>query len=54
MSFPFENLDVYKKSLVLIDQVDQFCQQNKGKLAFSFQDQLQRAVLSVALRSSKP
>lgn len=49
MSFPFENLDVYKKSLALIDEIDQLCNRLKGKVAFSFEDQLRRAILSVAL-----
>lgn len=49
MPFPFENLDVYKKSLFLIDKIDQLCRRDKESIVFSFQDQLQRAVLSVAL-----
>ncbi len=49
MSFPFENLDVYKKSQALIENVDRFCLENKGKMAFSFEDQLRRAVVSIAL-----
>lgn len=49
MSFPFEKLDVYKMSLVLISRIDELCQRIKGKIAFSFEDQLRRAILSVAL-----
>ena len=49
MPFPFENLDVYKKSLALIDHVEQICQRIKWKIAYSFEDQLRRAVLSIAL-----
>lgn len=49
MPFPFENLDVYKRTLVFIEQIDLVCRQKKGEIGYSFEDQLRRAALSIAL-----
>lgn len=49
MAFPFENLDVYKKALSLIESVETLIGNLKGKISYSLQDQLSRAAMSIAL-----
>jgi len=49
MSFSFENLLVYKKSLDLIEETEKLIAELKGKVSFSVQDQLCRAALSIPL-----
>ena len=49
MPFYFENLDVYKKSIILVDTTFEICEQlDKSKIP-SILDQLKRAVLSIPL-----
>ncbi len=49
MAFPFENLDVYKKSLSFVESVESLIVDLKGKISYSLQDQLSRAALSIPL-----
>lgn len=49
MPFPFEHLDVYKKSLDFIESVESLCESIKGKVSYSLIDQLSRAALSIPL-----
>ncbi len=49
MGFSFEKLDVYKRSLSLVEKIETLCQGLKGKIAYPFLDQLTRAILSVPL-----
>ena len=53
MPFLFENLDVYKCSLDYVESVEALLQQLKGKVSFSFCDQLCRAALSIPLNISE-
>lgn len=53
MSFPFENLDVYNRSLDFVESIENLLQQLKGKVSFSFCDQLCRAALSIPLNISE-
>ena len=47
MSFTFENLTVYQKSIDLIDQIESLNKNMKGRVSFSLMDQLSRAGLSL-------
>ena len=49
MPFSFENLDVYQKSLSLVQQLDSLNRSLSGKVSRSFHDQLSRAALSIPL-----
>ncbi len=49
MSFSFESLDVYKRSLNLVEVVEDLCRKLKGQITYSMIDQLSRAALSVPL-----
>lgn len=49
MGFPFEKLNVYKRSLSLVEKSELLCRDLKGQIAYPFLDQLTRAVLSVPL-----
>lgn len=49
MAFPFENLDVYKKSLDFVESIETLTIQLKGKASYSMIDQLSRAALSIPL-----
>ncbi|NVM04475.1 MAG: four helix bundle protein [Candidatus Helarchaeota archaeon] len=49
MSFSFEKLLVYKKSLEFVDEIEELSKLLKGKIEFSYIDQLKRAVLSIPL-----
>ncbi len=49
MVFTFEKLEVYKKSLILIENVEKIVCKIKGKVSYSLIDQLQRAALSNSL-----
>lgn len=47
--FQFEKLDVYKKSLDWIEQVDFLIERIKGEVSYSLLDQLTRAAISISL-----
>ncbi|HQH80800.1 MAG TPA: four helix bundle protein [bacterium] len=49
MSFPFERLDVYRKSIDVIEKIEDICESLKGKISRSLQDQFSRAAMSIAL-----
>ncbi|HPW45869.1 MAG TPA: four helix bundle protein [bacterium] len=49
MSFQFEKLEVYQKSLDWVETVESLCEYLKGKTSYSLIDQLSRAALSVPL-----
>lgn len=49
MQFAFENLDVYKRSVSFVSKINPKCEFLKGKVPYSFIDQLIRASLSVSL-----
>jgi four helix bundle protein len=49
MSFSFEKLDVYQRSLSFVERSEALCGKLKGQIAYPFLDQLTRAVLSVPL-----
>lgn len=49
MSFQFEKLDVYKKSLEWVEEAEGLCEAAKGKVSYNFLDQLSRASLSIPL-----
>ncbi len=49
MSFPFENLEVYKRSLTFIEKTENICSSLKDKSSFSIRDQMTRASLSISL-----
>lgn len=49
MPFPFEKLDVYKKALAFVGNVEQLCSKLKGKVSYPILDQLTRAALSIPL-----
>ncbi len=49
MSFPFEQLDVYQKSLVWVETVESLCISLKKKVSYTLLDQLCRASLSIPL-----
>lgn len=49
MTFSFENLTVYQKSLIWMDQVLEFQKPLKGKIHYSLWDQFFRASLSISL-----
>jgi len=49
MPFPFENLDVYQKSLSFVESVESLIADLKGIISYSLQDQLSRASLSIPL-----
>src|SRR3990167_2100292 len=49
MAFPFEQLGVYKRSLEWVETAETLCQSLKGKVSYSFLDQLSRAALSIPL-----
>ena len=53
MSFPFENLEVYRQSLAFVEQVEVLNQNLKGKATFSLMDQMSRAALSIPLNISE-
>ena len=49
MAFLFENLDVYKKSLVWTEHVEAICKSAKNLASPNLLDQLSRAALSIPL-----
>ncbi len=49
MTFSFENLIVYKKSLNLVEDIERLCSEIKGKVDFEYTNQLKRAALSIPL-----
>ena len=49
MTFQFEKLEVYQKSLNWVESADQVCSNAKGKIAHSTLDQLSRASISIPL-----
>jgi len=49
MAFSFEKLDVYRKSLALVKNVEILSKELKGKVSYSLIDQLIRAASSVPL-----
>lgn len=49
MPFPFENLEVYQRSLQFITQVESILDQNNTNLSRNLKDQLSRAALSIPL-----
>lgn len=49
MPFPFEQLDVYKKSLSLVDSIESLIASLHGKASRPLLDQLSRAALSIPL-----
>ena len=49
MKFSFENLEVYKRALKMVRDVDSLALSLKGKVSYSFIDQMVRAALSVPL-----
>lgn len=49
MSFQFEKLDVYQKSLDWVEAIESLCESLKGKTSYSLIDQLSRAALSIPL-----
>ncbi|OVE78322.1 hypothetical protein BVX98_00495 [bacterium F11] len=49
MAFSFEKLDTYKKALALADRIEKLCGRLRGKVTYSFIDQLSRASMSVPL-----
>ena len=49
MSFPFENLEIYKHSLDFVEGVSKLLLTTKGKVSRSLVDQLTRASLSIPL-----
>jgi four helix bundle protein len=49
MGFAFENLDTYKRAVALADGMESLCGRLKGKVSYSFVDQLSRAAMSVPL-----
>ena len=49
MPFNFENLSVYKKSLELVEEIENICMELKGKLDYEYISQLKRAALSIPL-----
>ncbi len=49
MSFQFEKLDVYQRSLNFVEDAENLCRKLKGKIAHAFLDQLSRASLSIPL-----
>jgi len=49
MPFQFENLEIYQSSLDWVQSVGILCQSLKGKIPYTFTDQLSRAALSIPL-----
>jgi len=49
MPFSFEKLSVYKKSLILLEEIEEMSKTLKGKIEFEYIDQLKRAALSIPL-----
>ena len=49
MPFPYETLDVYKKSLKFVASIESLVSSLKGKASYNLRDQLSRASLSVPL-----
>lgn len=49
MPFPFEQLDVYQKSLSFVESIESLISDLKGKISYSLLDQLSRAALSIPL-----
>lgn len=49
MSFQFEKLEVYQKSLDWIEFVENLCESIKGKVSYGLIDPLSRASLSISL-----
>lgn len=49
MPFPFENLYVYNEAIKLVSDVELLTKKLKGKISYSFIDQLIRASLSIPL-----
>ena len=49
MPFPFENLTVYQSSLDFIEAIDDLLKEMKGKVAYTWIDQLGRASASIPL-----
>lgn len=49
MPFPFEKLAVYEKSLNWVENIESLCKDLRGKVSYTFIDQLTRASLSIPL-----
>jgi four helix bundle protein len=49
MPFPFEHLDVYRRSLDFVESMETLVSDMKGKASYSLIDQLSRAALSIPL-----
>jgi len=49
MPFPFETLEIYKRSLAFAGTVEKLCSELKGKVAHPTLDQLARASISIPL-----
>ncbi len=49
MSFPFEKLNVYRKSVSFSGEIEKLCRELKGKVSYSILDQLTRATISIPL-----
>ncbi len=49
MSFLFENLDVYKKSLTWLETTEEICKRSRGLASNNLLDQFSRASLSISL-----
>jgi len=49
MAFPFENLEVYKRSIQLVSEVETLLDRARSKISRSLADQLSRATLSIPL-----
>ena len=49
MSFPFENLEVYKRSLDWVEQVEVILLNHRDRISRQLGDQLSRAALSIPL-----
>jgi len=49
MSFPFENLEVYQRSVAFVEAIEDLSEDLKGKASYPILDQLTRAALSIPL-----
>jgi four helix bundle protein len=49
MSFPFESLDVYKRAIQFIAEIETLLERERVRLSRSIADQLSRAALSIPL-----
>ena len=49
MPFPFEKLEIYKRSLSFAGKIEALCSSLKRKVTYSIFDQLTRAAVSIPL-----